>query len=69
MCRSKMPLACVWHEVEWFYTVGPVPQNGVSDLADEKRLVSMPLIQNGFIMLTHVTFKLSVNVPLTPLTS
>ena len=64
-----MPLACVWHEVEQFYTVGPVPQSGVSDLADEKCLVSMPLSRNGLIMLTHVTFKLSVNVSLTPLSS
>ena len=32
---SKAPLACVWHE-EQFYTAGPVLRNGAGDLADGK---------------------------------
>ena len=64
--RSKALLACVWHE-EWFYTAGPVPQNGASDLADGKPWVSMLLSWNGFTILSPVTFlvfRLSTNVPL-----
>ena len=50
-----MPLACVWHK-ERFYTAGPVPRNGVSDLADGKPWVSMPLSWNDFTILTRITF-------------
>ena len=50
-----MPLACVWHK-ERFYTAGPVPRNGTSDLADGKPWVSMPLSQNEFTILTRITF-------------
>ena len=60
-----MPLACVWHE-ERFYTAGPLPRNGVGDLADGHPWISMPLSQNGFTIPTHVTilaFGLSTNVP------
>ena len=32
---SKVPLACVWHE-EQFYTASAVPRNSVGDLADGK---------------------------------
>ena len=63
---SKAPLACVWHE-ERFYTAGPVPRNGASDLADGKPWVSMPLNWNEFIIPTRVTFLafgLSTNVRL-----
>ena len=47
--RSKAPLACVWHE-EQFYTAGPVLRNGMGDLADGKSWVSLALSQNGFII-------------------
>ena len=71
MNRSKVPLACFWH-TERFYIAGPVAWNGAGCLADRKPWVSMPFSQNGFTMLTHVTFlafKLAINVPLTLLTS
>ena len=55
MSRSKAPLAYVWHE-ERFYTVGPVPQNGTSELADGKPWVSMPFNWNEFTIMTRVTF-------------
>ena len=31
-----MPLACVWHEEQWFYIAGPVP-NDVRGVADRKQ--------------------------------
>ena len=43
MDKSKVPLACVWHEKQ-FYTAGPVLWNGVGGLADGKPWVSMLLI-------------------------
>ena len=52
---SKAPLTCVWDE-EQFYTAGPVPQNDVSGLVDGKPWISMPLNQDGFTMLNHLTF-------------
>ena len=52
--RSKVPLACVWHE-EQFYTSGPVLRNCAGGLADGKPWVSMQLSRNGFIIPTHVT--------------
>ena len=52
---SKAPLACVWHE-EQFYTAGPVPRNGVGDLAEGKLWVSMPLSWNEFTIPTRITF-------------
>ena len=63
---SKAPLACVWYE-ERFYTAGPVPGNGVGELADGKPWVSMPLNWNEFTIPTCVTFLafgLSTNVRL-----
>ena len=42
MSRSKVPLACVWHE-EQFCTVDHVPQNVVCDLTDGKPWISMLL--------------------------
>ena len=68
---SKAPLACVWHE-EWFYTAGPMPQDGVGGLADGEPWVSMPLSRNGFTMPTRITFlvfRLFANVSLTLITS
>ena len=55
MSGSKAPLACVWHE-EQFYAAGPMPQNGVGDLADGKPWVSMLLSCNKFTIPTCVTF-------------
>ena len=55
MGESKVPLACVCHE-EQFYTAGPVLWNDVGGLADGKPWVSMLLIWYGFLMLTCVTF-------------
>ena len=66
-----MPLACAWHE-EQFSTVGPVPWNSASDLADGKPWVSMPLSRKGFTMPTHVIFLalgLSTNISLILITS
>ena len=66
-----MPLACFSHD-ERFYTAGPVPRNGVGDLADGKSWVSMPLSWNKFTILTRVTFLalgLCTNVHLTLLIS
>ena len=63
---QKTLLAYVWHE-EWFYTAGPVPWNGASDLPDGKPWISMLLSRNGFTILSPVTFLafgLSTNVPL-----
>ena len=71
MRGSKAPLACVWHE-ERFYTAGPVPWNGASELADGKTWVSMPLSWNEFTIPTRITllaFGLSTNVRLTLLNS
>ena len=68
MSGSKVPLACVWYE-ERFYTAGPVPWNGVVDLADGKPI---PLSWNEFTIPTRVTFLvfgLSTNVRLTLPTS
>ena len=66
MSRSKAPLACIWHE-EQFYTAGPVPWNGAGDLADGKPWVSIPLRWNEFTIPTRVTFLvfgLSTNIHL-----
>ena len=64
---SMAPLACVWHE-EQFYTAGSMPEKDVDGLADGNLWVSMPLSQNRFTMLTHISFLafgLSINIPLT----
>ena len=69
--QIKAPLACVWNE-EWFYAAGSVSPNSVGSLADGIPWVSMPLSQNGFAMLTHVTFPafgLFTNVHLTLLSN
>ena len=68
---SKAPLACVWHE-EQFYTAGPVPRNSVGGLVDGKPWVSMPLSWNGITMPTRVAnlaFRISTNVSLALLNS
>ena len=67
---SKVPLCC-WHKGEQLYITGPMPE-WCKWCCWRKHLVSLTLNQNRFIMLIQVTllvFQLSINIPLTLLTS